>query len=198
MYGKKNLPSLLTNIQPLRRDSQTNQMRRHIRLSSLDRALYPKDEHNGKRFNLLEVPILDMLAVETEREYGWNYPSAETIRTYQDYIGLSAGMLRHCETKEILLNGNQTEKEQRDIISWYQDRMAEDNTAMPNSPLSLDVKQVRCTLKVVLRLAEQAPYDRNSVILSDSPGTEYYWAHKDQYVQLLIRVMVGTGSRGHL
>ena len=83
-------------------------------------------------------------------------------------------MLGHCKTKEILLNRNQTEKEQRAIISWYHDRMAEDNTARPNSLLSLDVEQVRCTLKDVLRLAEQVPYDRSSVVLSDSPGTEYY------------------------
>ena len=55
------------------------------------------------------------------------------IWTYQNYRGLSTDMLDHCVTKEILLNGDQTEKEQRAIISWYHDRMAEDNTAMLNS-----------------------------------------------------------------
>ena len=64
---------------------------------------------------------------------------------------------------------------------------------MPNSPFSLNVEQVRCTLKDVLRLAEQVPYDRSSVVLSDSPGTEYYGVHKDWYVQLSIRVMIGNG-----
>ena len=64
---------------------------------------------------------------------------------------------------------------------------------MPNSPLSLDVEQVRCTLKDMLPLAEQIPYDRSSVVLSDSPGTDYYGAHKDRYVQLPIRVMIGNG-----
>ena len=167
-------------------------MRRHIKHSSLDRALYPQEERNRMKFNPVEVPILNMLAVEVEKKFGWNYPSAETIRTYQDYRGLSTSMLRHCKTKEILLNGNQREKEQRDIISWYQDRMAENNAAMPNSPLSLDVEQVRFTLKDVLRLAEQVPYDRSSVVLSNSPGTEYYGAHKDRYVQLPIRVMIGN------
>ena len=49
-------------------------------------------------------------------------------------------MLDHCDTKEILLNRNQSEEEQRTIISWYQDRMVEDNMAMLNSPLSLDVE----------------------------------------------------------
>ena len=54
--------------------------------------------------------------------------------------------------------------------------MAEDNASMPNSPLSLDVKQVRCTLKDVLRLAKQIPYERNSVVLSDSPGVKQLWS----------------------
>ena len=74
-----------------------------------------------------------MIAVEAEKEFGWNYPSVETIKTYQDYRGLSTNMLDHCVTKEILLNGDQTEKEQRAIISWYHNRMAKATTAMPNS-----------------------------------------------------------------
>ena len=89
-------------------------------------------------------------------------------------------MLNHCKTEEIILNGNQTEKEQKKIISWYHDRMAEDNATMPNSPLSLDVEQVRCTLKIVLRLADQIPYEKNSVVLSDSPGSNNFGVHQDR------------------
>ena len=187
MYGKKTVPLLLTGTQSSRRESHSDQMRRHTHFSSLDKALYPKDERYSKHFNPVEVPILDMLAVEAEKEFGWNYPPVETIWTYQDYRGLSTDIVDHCETKEILLNGDQTEKKQRAIISWYYDRMAEDNMAMPNSPLSLDVEQVRCTLKDVLRLAEQVPYDRSSVVFSDSPGKEYFRAHKDRYVRLPFR-----------
>ena len=112
MYGKKNLPSLLTGTQPSRRDTHSDQMRRHIKHSSLDRALCPRDEHNVIKLNPVAVLILNMLAVEVEKEFGWKYPSAETIRTYQDYRGLSSSILRHCRTEEILLNGNQMEKEQ--------------------------------------------------------------------------------------
>ena len=54
--------------------------------------------------------------------------------------------------REILLNGNQPEEEQRDIIQGYHDRMAEDYEAMLNSPFSLDVEQVKCTLKDVFLL----------------------------------------------
>ena len=64
---------------------------------------------------------------------------------------------------------------------------------MPNSPLSLDVEQVRCRLKDALRLVEQIPYDRNSVVLSDSLGSNNFGVHKDRYVQLPICAMVGNG-----
>ena len=57
-----------------------------------------------------------------------------TIKTFQVNRGLSKEMLTDCVTLKILLNGDQPEKEQQDIISWYHDRIAEDNTAMPNSP----------------------------------------------------------------
>ena len=64
---------------------------------------------------------------------------------------------------------------------------------MLNSPLSLDVEQVRYTLKDVLRLAVQQPYDKSTETLSDSPGKDYYGNHRDRFVQLLVRVMVGNG-----
>ena len=50
-------------------------------------------------------------------------------------------MLSGCVTRKILHNGDQHGKEKRSIISWYPDRIAEDNEAMLNSPLSLDVAQ---------------------------------------------------------
>ena len=80
-----------------------------------------------------------MLAVEVEKEFGWKYPSKEPINTFQAYRGLSKEMLSDYVTWEILLNGDQQEEEQQCIISWYHNKMAEYDAAMPNSPLSLDV-----------------------------------------------------------
>ena len=71
MYGKKNIPALLTVTESSRRDSHSTQMKRYIQYSSLSRALYPKDEYNGDRFNPVKVPILNMLDVETDKEFGW-------------------------------------------------------------------------------------------------------------------------------
>ena len=67
--------------------------------------MYPRKEVDRAKFNPVDVPILDMLAAEA-KNYGWKYPSEETIRTYQDYQGLSTSMLSHCKTDEIILNAN--------------------------------------------------------------------------------------------
>ena len=45
----------------------------------------------------------------------------------------------------------------------------------------------------MLRLAEQIPYDKSLVSLSNSPGKEYFGSRKDRFVQLPIRVMIGNG-----
>ena len=58
-------------------------MEHHLRFSSLDRAMHPKEKSSGKMFNPLEVPILDVLAVDSEREFGWQYPSKEMLIALQ-------------------------------------------------------------------------------------------------------------------
>ena len=78
-------------------------------------------------------------------------------------------MLDNCIVKEIVPNGTQSEQEQLDIISRHRKRMAKDNNTFPHSPLSLDVEQVRCTLKDVLRLRGQKSYKKPAVTLSDPP-----------------------------
>ena len=45
------IPALLTSKETSRRDSDTQQIERHIRYSSLSRALYPKDKYHTSHFN---------------------------------------------------------------------------------------------------------------------------------------------------
>ena len=116
--------------------------------------MYPVDKRDGAHFNPVDVPLLDILAMEADQEYGWKIPSKEVLQEFQDFRGLGARMLKKCEVKEITLNGNQTEEEQLAIFSWYYERMTQDNKIFPYTPLSLDVEQVRCTLKDVLWLGE--------------------------------------------
>ena len=52
------------------RDSDAYRMRKHIKSSSLQDAMYPVDKRDGAHFNPVDVPLLDILAVEADQEYG--------------------------------------------------------------------------------------------------------------------------------
>ena len=69
---------------------------------------------------------MDILAVDTEREFGWQYPSRETMISLQANRGLARSMLGVCEGREIILNGDQSEDEQRRIIDWHHQQLAKD------------------------------------------------------------------------
>ena len=155
--------------------------------------MYQQNKKDGIHFNPLEVPILDILSMETDQKFGWKYPSQETLTKFQEYRGLGYQMLDDCKVREIVLNSTQLKLEQLEIIQWHHDRMKEDNDAFPCSPLSFDIEQVRCTLKDVLWLGGQVRYGHEDVVLSDAPGSEYYGSHKDLYVQLPVRCVWGNG-----
>ena len=144
-------------------------MWKHIDHSSLEKAMYPVNKRDGRHFNPIDMPSLNILSMEADQEFRWKCPSKKALQEFQEFQGLGHWMLTKCVVKEIVLNGNQWEQEQLDIISWHHERMAEDNEVFPYTPLSLDVEQVRCTLKDVLRLGGQQSYPRTSVTLSDRP-----------------------------
>ena len=106
----------------------------------------------------MDVPLLDILAMEANQEYGWKHPSKEALHEFQEFRGLGDRMLKKCVVKEINLNGDQLEQEQMDIIAWHHERMTEDKDVFPYIPLSLDIEQVRCTPKDVLGLGGQQSY----------------------------------------
>ena len=154
-YSKDNVPLLVTGKKDDRWEKDRVKMERHLKFSSLDQAMFPEKDQFKRMFNPLDVPILDILAVETERDYGWQYPSKETMMGLQANRGLARAMLRRCEVKEIILNGGQSEEDQKDIINWHYRQLEKDQEQMPGSPLSLDVEQVSCTLMDVLEICGQ-------------------------------------------
>ena len=109
-----------------------------------------------------------------DKRDGPHFPSTETLQSFQAFQGLGDRVLNNCVVKEIILNSNQSEKEQQDIIAWHHEKMVEDNDVFPYSPLSLDVEQVCCTLKDVLQLGGQQSYKKSAVTLSDRPRDEHF------------------------
>ena len=70
-----------------------------------------------------------------------------------------------CKVEEIILNGDQTEEEQRKIVTWHHQQLALDQAQMPRAPLSLEVEEVHCTLMDVLHLSGQCPAQGRRVLL---------------------------------
>ena len=130
-YSKENIPSLVTGQQNSKWDEDRMKMEQHLRYSSLDHAMYPEKASFGRMFNPLEIPIMDILAVDTEREFGWQYPSQATLVGLQANRGLARSMMGTCEVREIILNGEQTEDEQKEIIDWHYLQLAKDQVEMP-------------------------------------------------------------------
>ena len=139
------------------------------------------------------MPILDILAVETERDYGWQYPSKETMMGLQANRGLARTMLRRCEVRELILNGEQSDEEQKNIIAWHYKQLAKDQEQMPGAPLSLDVEQVPCTLMDVFEICGQRPHKGDFVKLHTKPGPDHHGRHADRHVQFPCRLMWGNG-----
>ena len=74
-YRKDWMPSLVAGQEASHRDSNAEKMERHIRGSSLSRAMYPVRSKDRDDFKSIKVPIIDILAIETEKKFSWNYPS---------------------------------------------------------------------------------------------------------------------------
>ena len=168
-------------------------MERHLKFSSIDGAIDPKVYSYKHKFNPLEVPLMDILAVDTQRDFEWQFPSRETMMSLQANRGLARSMLRVCEVREIILNGNHSEDEQREIIDWHHQQLARDQEDMPGAPLSLDVEEIHCTLMDDLHLTGQRPHQGDRVRLHDKPGREYHGQHLDRHIQFPCRLMCGNG-----
>ena len=69
-YSKDNIPSLVTGHPDRKRDEDRRKMERHLKNSCLYRAMEPREYSYKHKFNPLEVPLLDILAVDTERDLG--------------------------------------------------------------------------------------------------------------------------------
>ena len=194
-YGKDNIPLLVAGgcSHKDRDNSDQAKMEQHIQYSRLDQAMTPRSEGFRDKFNPVEVPLLDTLAMEAKGDWGWSYPAQQSLLALQANRGLATTMLDRCVIREIILNGDQSEEEQKEIVSWYHDQMARDQKEMPGSPLSLDVEQVTCTLRDVLYLGGQLPHEGCEVELSSTPRVEHYGGQRDRHVQLPCRVMAGNG-----
>ena len=68
-----------------------------MKYSSLDHAMILEDDYYKMKFNPVEIPLMDILAVDT-------------MMSLQANRGLARSMVRTCKVEEIILNEDQTEE----------------------------------------------------------------------------------------
>ena len=81
-YGKDRIPALVTGKEAPRSKTDSEKMEMHLEYLSLSMAIYPWNEKDGIHFNPLEVPILDILAMEADQKFGWKYPSQGILKQF--------------------------------------------------------------------------------------------------------------------
>ena len=68
-----------------------------LKNSSMNKVQLPQDPEDRKLFNPVEVPLLDLLAVDKDRMDSWNIPSKQYITEMQTNRGLSLEILKLVE-----------------------------------------------------------------------------------------------------
>ena len=87
--------ALVTGKEASRRNCHAYRMRKHIDHSLLEKAMYPDDKRDGRHFNPIDVPILDILTMEADQEYRWKYPSKEALQKFQEFWDWVTGCWTH-------------------------------------------------------------------------------------------------------
>ena len=98
------------------------------------------------------APLLDFLAYDTRKPEGWKYPRAEDLEYYQSNRGLSLGMLKEIEVKELVC-GVSSEKEISETREWIKEMHRIDQEFFGSQVISLDVEDMKVTYYDTLRMA---------------------------------------------
>ena len=100
-YNKDSLVKLIAGKIVPRKDKVN--MDNFLKNSTLSEVQTPQEQSDWKGFNPIEIPILDLLAVDRDRADSWNVPTSEYITRMQTDRGLSLNMIKLVEVREILV-----------------------------------------------------------------------------------------------
>ena len=91
LYNKDSLVKMVAGKILSRRDRLN--MDNFLKNSALSEVQTPQELNDRRNFNPIEVPVLDLLAVDRDRADSWNVPTSEYITRMQANRGLSLDML---------------------------------------------------------------------------------------------------------
>ena len=107
-YNKDSLVNMIAGKIVHRKDKVN--MDNFLKNSALSEIQTPQEQSDRKSFNPIEIPILDLLAVDRDRADSWNVPTSEYITRMQADRGLSLDMIKLVEVREIIVGVKAPEK----------------------------------------------------------------------------------------
>ena len=196
LYNKESLAELIAGKLETRRD-KTN-MDLFLRNSSINKVQLPREPKHRQLFNPIDVPLLDILAVDSDCVDSWNMPDRKCIREMQENRGLSLVMRDLVEVREIVV-GVTSPAELKEKIDWMWKRYEANQAELPTAVLSLDVEEVPAHLYDEYRLVGLIKHKNEFVELSvDRETEELYPGVPDKNIQIPVRIMIGERSSCHL
>lgn len=178
------------NQHSVTRDQAT--LRKFLYHCEKDKLCYP-NQLNLKDIIPLEVPLLDLLAVDSQRSDAYKVPSLDEIKLFQKNRGLDflshkpVSLAEPIPVKELVV-GVSTDEEILEVWQWFDKQYATDQKIYPSGVISLDVEEIKIRNS-----------DKNlilsSVGSSDPVTTGNQLAPNDRWYQWPAKILLGNGLR---
>ena len=108
IYNKDSLVKLVAEKIVKRKDKVN--MDNFVKNSATDKIQIPNEPEDRRKFNPVEIPLLDMLAIDKDRVDSWDVPSRQYITQLQANRGLGFNILDRVEVREIVVGVTSPEK----------------------------------------------------------------------------------------
>ena len=191
LFNKDSLVESISRKVKPRQD--TFNMDLFLRQSAINKIQLPEEPEDRKLFNPVEIPILDLLAADSDRVDSWNVPDRKCIINMQVNRGLSLQMLKQVTVKEIIVGATPSEQ-LKETIKWMWEQYAINQAELPTAVLSLDVEEVPGHRYDEYRLMNLIEHENEYVELALERETEeLYSGVMDKNVQIPVRIMIGDG-----
>lgn len=121
----------------------------------------------------------------------WKYPGRALIDHWSHERGITKRILEQVEVKEIIV-GRYSDTEIEEILSWFWEKYALDQSDLPTNVVSMDVEEIKATLYDTYRIAGRIPFKKGR-LMSRKEKPQIKGQPEDGMQQLPVKVMIGNG-----
>ena len=148
---------------------------------------------NLEQFLPVDAPLLDYLVHDTRKLEGWKYPKLKDLEKYQSNRGLSLGIMKEIEVKELVC-GVSSEEEIVATREWINRMHEMDQSSYGSQVISLDMEDVKVTYYDTLRMAGKLNINPEGAVIRTSLEKEtIHGLTKDIWKQVPGKIMFGNG-----